>query len=363
MKLAALKPATMLCLMIPLLSACGLFGENGYFRDREADYLEGQMLEPLQVPETLDSEAIEDLYYVPPIDKYAQRPDEMETPRPQALIAGEFENRVKIQSLGQQQWILVRLLPGQVWPRLQDFLLTRGLAVGAENGHQGTVDTAWASEPQASLQERYQFRLNQGVQRKTSEVHLLQMQRPVADAELPIDPALPWPAQSDDQQRERLMLQQFANYLANSAETNASVSLMAQGISTSRRLYLVAGDDPAIRVNLEPERAWASLEYALNKAGFIIDVRDFDKGIYEVSLDPAMHEEKKGLWRRFFGMFKPSALKDKNPEDGQFRVSILPASDAGWMEIRIVNPAAQSRGESNPEAQEQMLAMIKAYLT
>lgn len=349
-----------LVLAIPLFGGCGLFGDDGYFEDREDEYLQTEMLPPLEIPEDLDGNAIEDLYYVPPIDKYAQRPEEHEAPRPAGLVSGEFDNMVKIQTMEQEQWILVRLLPGQVWPRLEDFLLTRGLGVGGEDGAEGTLQTPWVQDPQTVLQEQYRFKVEQGVQRNTSEVHLVQRQR---DEEAANDgEAGPWPVQSVDRQRERLMLQQFANYLANSADANAAVSLMAQGISTSRRLYMVSGEDPSIRVNLDKDRGWASLAYALDKAGFLVDDKNYDQGIYDVSLDPEMDQKKKGFWKRFFGVFTPGK-KELNTEERQFKVSMEPTKEGDWQEIRIVNPAAQARGESSPEAQEQMLALIKGYLT
>ena len=97
-------------------------------------------------------------------------------------------------------------------------------------------------------------------------------------------------------------------------------------------------------------------------AGFVVEDKDYQRGTYDVRLDPDMEESKKGFWKRFFGVFKPGK-KDKDPEDARFEVSMEPAPDAGWQEIRIVNPAARDRGESLPEAQEQMLALIKGYLT
>ena len=344
--------------LLALLSACGIFGENGYIRDREDDYLKAETLAPLKIPEQLDHESIEDLYYVPPIDRYAQRPDENEIPRPQALVAGDFENIVKIQTLGQQQWILVRLLPGQVWPRLKDFLLARGIGVAVEDGATGTLQTPWVKEPQSVVLEKYRFELMQGVQRNTSEVHLLQMQRAEgADAA-----GQAWPAESDDTQRARLMLQQFASYLAETADVNAAVSLVAQGISTSRRLYMVSGEDPAVRVNLDYDRAWASLGYALDKSGFLVDSADSDSGVYTVSLNPDMQETKKGMWKRFFGVFTPNAKEDEI-KAAQFQVTMKPAPDEGWMEISIADPEARQSGDSIPEAQEQALVLIKGYLT
>jgi outer membrane protein assembly factor BamC len=342
------------------LQGCGLFGEDGYFRDREDDYLKAESLPPLALPPGLDEQAIEDIYVVPPIDKYAQRPEEFAVPRPQGLVAGEFDDMVKIQTLDQEQWILVRLLPGQVWPRLKDFLLTRGLGVASEDGARGFMQTQWSKDPQLAQQERYRFALEQGLQRNSSEIHLVQMQRSAGSADAG---STQWPEQSDDAQKARLMLLQFANYLAETADVNASVSLVAQGISTSRRLYLVGGDSPVIRAQVEPDRGWASLENALEKAGFTINESDRETGAYMVSLDPNMQQVKKGMWSRFFGVFKPSSYAEVSMEEFQFRVTMSPSAEAGWQEIRIVNPQAEASGEAIPEAQQQMLGLIKGYLT
>ncbi len=352
------EKAVLLTLFLAIgLPGCGLFGENGFFRDREDDYLRAQSMPPLTLPPSLDSEAIEDIYYVPPIDQYAQPPAEFVVPRPQSLVAGEFEDLIKIQSLDQRQWILVRLLPGQVWPRLKDFLLARGVGVAREDGNRGIVETPWVRQPQAGLQERYRFKVMQGLQRSTTEVHLLQMQRNPAPEDIPTD----WPASSDDLQRERESLEQFARYLADTADVNAAVSLMGQGIDTSRRLYLRSGDDPAILAKIDRERGWASLGYAVDKAGFRVLQQDAGEGIMLVSLDPEMQPAEKGMWQRFYEAVKPGD-ETRTMEEFRFRLTMKPAPEAGWLEIRLTNADADG-DESNPQVQQQMLGLIKGYLT
>ncbi len=354
------KRETAVLLMVALtavLPGCGLFGKDGYFRDREDDYLKAGNLPPLELPPSLDSEAIEDIYFVPPIDQYAQPPADFEVPRPQALVAGDYEELVKIQTLDQRQWILVRLLPGQVWPRLKDFLLARGMGVAREDGGRGVVETPWTSQSLPDLQERYRFKVMQGLQRNTAEIHLLQMQREPA----PRDIATDWPASSDDTRRERATLEQFANYLADTADVNAAVSLMGQGIDTSRRLYLTAGDDPAILAKVDQSRGWASLSYAVDKAGFRVLQQDAAAGTMLVSLDPQMQPAEKGMWQRFYQAVKPGD-ETRTMEEYRFRLTMKPAPEPGWMEIRIANPEAGA-GKSNPQVQQQMLGLIKGYLT
>ena len=264
------------------LVGCGLFGEQGRFRDRKHDYRNATSIEPLEMPPGVQGEVIEDIYYVPPINAGTQASPSNAVPRPQPLLARDSEDLVKIQTLGQREWILVQLLPGQVWPRMKDFLLVRRMGVGNEVGALGIMDTPWLQEPQQAYREMYRFHLTQGVQRNTAEIHVGQVQRRGSTGRAP-QPPDPWPLVSDDLQRERLMLQRFARFLADTADANAAVSLMAQGINTSERLYMIPGANPSLRLNLSPDRAWASLGRALGKANFKVLGESKDTGIYDVS--------------------------------------------------------------------------------
>ena len=49
------------------LTACGMFGEGGTFRDRSRDYLKSEEVPPLQLPEGIKAEALGDIYVVPPV--------------------------------------------------------------------------------------------------------------------------------------------------------------------------------------------------------------------------------------------------------------------------------------------------------
>ncbi|HEY8386475.1 MAG TPA: hypothetical protein VIK82_09685, partial [Porticoccaceae bacterium] len=51
------------------LSGCGMFGEEGTFRNRGKDYLAAEELPTIVVPEDLDSVALGQLYPIPPISQ------------------------------------------------------------------------------------------------------------------------------------------------------------------------------------------------------------------------------------------------------------------------------------------------------
>lgn len=344
----------MLLILSGLLAGCGMFGKDGTFRDREDDYLKARIYEPLEVPEGLSDESINDLYQVPHIDENQQVPDEFDVPRPLPLVSGEFENMVKIQSLGEERWILVRLLPGQVWPRMKDYLVGQRIGLEVEDGSQGLMETPWVRRPEDPYKEKYRFTIRQGVQRNTSEVHIVQAQRLLED-----EAAFEWPTQSDSLQREGEMMEAFARFLASSADVNASVSLVAQGIDTSRRMYIVTGEDAHISVNLSFDRAWASVAYALKKGAFILNDEDRSAGTYYVTFNDDAEAEEDGAWDKFIGVFSSGDEEvEAHGGDYQYEIRVQPAEQEGWMNITVSKPGGIAEDEA-----EMILSHIKGYLT
>ena len=62
--------------MLSGLSACSMlglefFGEEGFFRDRQGDYLEAESIPRIVVPDTMDSYIIDDLLVIPDVNSTA----------------------------------------------------------------------------------------------------------------------------------------------------------------------------------------------------------------------------------------------------------------------------------------------------
>ena len=75
--------------MMTGLSACSmlgveLFGDEGFFRDRQGDYLEAGSIPRIVVPDTLDSYIIDDLLVIPDLDATAEG-TLVQAPRPRPL--------------------------------------------------------------------------------------------------------------------------------------------------------------------------------------------------------------------------------------------------------------------------------------
>ncbi|MFK7975094.1 MAG: outer membrane protein assembly factor BamC [Halioglobus sp.] len=275
-----------------LVQGCGsFFGDDGWFRDRSEDYKSAPEMPVVTLPQGTSGEKLREIYVIPEVKDNLVLEGEFEVPRPSPLVGGAGAEVVRIQKMGEQSWALIEVAPGQVWPQVRSFLAAAGLQVSRADARAGIMESNWVTLEDQSLPSRFQFRIDQGVQRATSELHILQMNRGKgADS---------WPAVSDDKSQEQDMLRAVAQYLADSADT-APVSMIAeQGISASGKVVLDEADAgyTVIKLGLPYDRAWASLGLALERSTFEVTDRDRSTGTYYATfIGPDEDEEDSGSW-------------------------------------------------------------------
>lgn len=311
------------------LSGCGMFfGDEGVFRNREADYLKADNIPPLVLPPGKQSETMGELYPIPPVTAsdfgYDPNTEEYEVPRPMPLAANLEQENVKIQRVGGESWILINAAPGEVWPRIRNFLNTNTLAVSKADIGKGIIETSWLQfKTDLTTYDRYRMQIDQGVQPETTEVHITHMsvpatQKPALDAT--------WPRRSVNAEREKWLLDELAATLASETD-GVGTSLLAQDIGGSVKAGLsMLGGEPLMTIRLDRVRALATLGYAAKKDGFTTFGVDGDAGIYYVEyLNP--EENKPGWLNRLFRV----GLNPKPPTTPytleQLKVN-LPAGDA-----------------------------------
>ncbi len=312
------------------------------WRDRANDYRQAQLSKPLVLPPGIESTALHDSYRVPGIESHTVLPGKFAVPQPDPLIKDVEQGVVRIQKMGEDRWILLDGSPGQIWPRLRGFLNLGGFPVARTDAVNGIIETGWVQPRSEGLpRERFRFRIEQGVQRGTSEIYVLQS---VVDNDQGR-----WPRGSFSEQREQDMTMALAQYLADS-EAASSVSMLAErNAETGGKIFLVQGEPPYIRLLLPFERAWASLENALSKAGFVVDDRDRSQGRYWVTID----EESDGAqWFR-------RLLKDKDLDGDAFIVQMIEVSP-NEMQIRVV---PQEGEQSDADVIDRVLKQIKGFIS
>lgn len=278
------------------LTACGLFGEGGIFRDRSRDYLKSDEVPPLQLPEGIKAEALGDIYVVPPVPETSLIDESAETPRPQLLATNALEEEVKIQSLNGERWILINRSPSEVWPRVRNILNTNGVPTAMVNASSGMIETVWIQfEDDAANDHRYRFRIEQGIQPGSTEIRILQMSRSHG-----LD-ASDWPQKSASDERENNMAQVLASALAGEA-SGGTVSLLAQSIGSGSKVEIVAPKeaDPYIAIRLDYDRSWASVGYSVTREGFTVVDQDRSAGVLYVNFRDE-DEDEPGFFRRLLG--------------------------------------------------------------
>ena len=346
--------STLLAALLTSLSGCGwLMGDDGMFRDRSSDYRQAKTEPPLEIPSNLDNEAIDDSYVIPPISDRTTLDDEFKVPAPEPLAEDVDRDAVRINTLGDQQWILVDGGPGQVWPRLRGFLSLNQLNVQRSDAVAGIIETSWLQpSKEGVLRERYRLRVDQGIQRDTSEVYVLQ-----ADIRAGKDN---WPKLSSNAEREELMTQELAQYLADSVAAAAVSMLAQQAIDASGKITLEEDADANtyIKLTLPFSRAWASVGKALSKAGFYIDDIDRSQHIYYLHYrEQTGEDEEPGFFASLFSWGSDDA---ENDDPGiPYHVS-LKETEPGIVLISIKRQD-DSAMETGEEAR--LLKLIKRHIS
>ncbi len=334
-----------------IASGCGfLFNDDGIFRDRSEDYKSAPELSELTLPEGDDKTALRELYVIPQIEEGVLLSGEFEVPRPAPLAAGTGTDVVRIQKLGNQRWALIGVPPGQVWPQVRSFLAAANMPVGRVDARAGVMETAWLTLENQEVPARFRFRMEQGVQRGTSELHVLQMnQASVAASD-------DWPRASDNPTLEADMLQAVSQYLADSADT-APVSMMAeQGITTQGKISLQESPEgyTYIHLVLPFDRAWASLGLALQKSAFEVTDQDRTAGTYYTTFN-GPEEEEDSSW---FGWLWPGGKED--PLVGEAFIVRLQTQEDSTVAIRL-QPEKESLSLAKREEQG-LLTLIKGNI-
>lgn len=293
------SPLAFVLVSTQLFSGCSsFFGDEGVFRSRQKDYLRAEPSSPLSMPDNKITRPMVTIYDVPEInasdefgDAYALQDYEIPRPKP---MADKGEVGVKIQKLGSERWIFLNASTSQVWPRTQNFMSEYNLQVVASNASVGLIETGWLRfKNDAETKTRYRVSLEKGIHPETSEIHILQMQRPES---FPEDAAPQWPSKSDNTEREEWLLNELAGVLAESVD-NKAASLLGQNVGGEEKVSFRAEEsEPAMHLKLSNKRVWATVTHALSKEGFVLWDKNSDLGVFYVGYSE--FGKKRGVIRR-----------------------------------------------------------------
>ena len=332
-----------------VLSGCSwLLGDEGMFPDRSQDYKKAPEYAPIDVPQDADVRELQEIYVIPPVRESYVLEGEFEVPRPTPLVAGAGDDVVRIQRLGDESWALVSAAPGQLWPQVRGFLAAANIQVARVDASAGIMETNWLQLADSPMGSRFRFRIERGVQRGTSELHVLQMNQ-AGDINT-------WPEVSDDLEQESEMLRSVAQFIANSAG-EAPVSMIAdQAISASGRISLQESPEgySYIDLGLPFNPAWAAMPGALEDSAFEVTDRNRSAGEYYVRFLGPNSQEEEGWFDWLWGD------DDEHPLAGQEFLLKLTEKDADSVSIRLLPRSVDAAIEKREE--QALLSIIKGNI-
>jgi len=341
-------------ILVSAVSGCGfLFGDEGIFRDKSQDYKKAREVPPIKVPEGDDSASIGEIYPIPPITDTILLAGKFDVPRPAPLPASVQDEQVRIQTLGDESWALVNTAPGQVWPQIRAFLSVSEIPVARVDATAGLIESAWVTLEGEAMASRFRFRIDQGVQRGTSELHVLQMSH-AGDVDS-------WPRTSNSVTQESEMLRAVAQFIANSADSTPVSMVADQAISAVGKISIQEGadDDIYILLSLPYDRAWASVGRAIEDSNFEITDRDRSAGHYYVRFLGVTTEEEAGWFDWMLGS------DDDEPMANQSFIISVQAMDAQDVAIRIEQQAVSEGVEfqaMEKRDEQALLALLKGNI-
>ena len=355
--------------LVPLTGCHWFSDDKGFFVDRSKDYVKARPGPSTEVPEGLSSTAIGQQMAVPALPPDAAVHIFADgVPRPEAIYAREEADTVRIQKLGDRRWVLVPQSPAVVWPKVKQFFADNGVAVVGEDPDSGVIETAWLTPADAqtkdvirlavkggretasikSGRDRLLVKVEPGIRERTTEVYLRDQNDSIR---MPTEGM--FPAASDVPQVEAEVINELASYVASNV-ADESVSFVARQISTQSKAELVRTDQnqPALRLTLDFNRAWALITQALSDAK--VPVKDVDRSagvVYaEVSRQQLQGEQKRGWFMRMF------AGGDKK------RPVQIKVTDKGTA-LQVLAFEADGATPLTPDLAEQLLLLIREYAT
>ncbi len=284
--------------LILTLSGCGwLTGEDGLIRDSREDYRQAQVTEPLELPAEADKQAIRELYYIPGAGQtLAFQGDEFKVPRPD-MQAAAGPKELKAYKSDNEHWIVLDGTPEEVWGRVRSFWEVNGIGLEKEIPFRGLMETVWLKRNNEGYITRDKFRVivEHGLQKGLSEVHIRHLGYDFETAEIPSQ-ELNWDAAKAGDQLTLAMTQELSSFLIETKGRAASASLLAQKFVGKPKSSFSenAQGEWVIDLDLSYARAWNAVGKAIDAAGFELEDRNRDVGLYHLLVTTGEKETKKG---------------------------------------------------------------------
>jgi outer membrane protein assembly factor BamC len=297
-----------------LLSACSVADKAAPGR-KKVDYKKSKTTQSLEVPPDLSTSTINEA--PGSINAAGTTYSEFGATLPEGGGSTVLpdQGNMHVERDGNQQWLVVKGAPAQVWPNVKEFWLEEGFLIQMEDPRVGILETGW-SENRADIpggmirgmlgkvadfvyssatRDQYRVRLERGIEPGTTEIYLTHrgveevIQGGVEDG------TSVWQPRPTDPELEAEMLKRLMVYLG--VEEQKAEAMLARESGPKVRAQMVSNDSGSmLLVNEDFSRAWRRTGVALDRVGFAVEDRNRSEGTYFVTYnDPLADQNSEGV--------------------------------------------------------------------
>lgn len=232
---------------------------------------------------------------------------------------------MKVMRDGDQRWLVIQKVPGDLWPTLREFWQENGFVLTIDSPDTGVMETDW-NENRAKLnqdivrdllgkvldglystgeRDRFRTRVEQDPNGGT-DVYITHKRMVEVFTNAQKD-TTKWEPAPNDPGLEAIFLTKLMQRMgAAPADAKAQVDAARPGAPATQ--VVKTADASYLDINEPFDRAWRRVGVALDRGNFTVDDRDRNKGLYYVSyVDPAALAKDNGF---FYTMFHSKEVQD-----------------------------------------------------
>jgi len=330
--------------------------------DKRTEYLKSKSLPDLEAPPDLTSDSIHDDLPVPQIN--AEGDATYSTYQERIAARKKAQGAAKNQGLGadlsgilpDEELIVVKGAPSQVWPNLVAFWKGQGFGLDLNDEDLGVLETNWLENKEELTRGKFKVFAEPGQTPGTTALYLSHE----AEAQYPQGEKLVWKKAPRDKALEDRMASEMSAALggqtesapavagattaapqetgtvgtasatmpaagADAADAGASapaaVAVAAQPSAAVRRAQMVSAGDGRVYLSVPASfhEAWRTTGEALEQIGVKVENQDPVRGVYTIRYslagDAGQPAEKKSLWSRL-------AFWRSDDDNQQYQVSV-----------------------------------------
>ena len=337
---------------------------------KKVDYKKSQTTAPLEVPPDLTATSINEAPDLP--NAAGTSYSEISQTEPAAGTPSVLpeEGDIRVERDGNQEWLVIKADPAQVWSKVREFWMQQGFLIKMEDPRLGILETGWAENRadipsdiirntlgkvmdfaySAATRDQYRVRLERGTTPGTTEVYLTHRGMEEVVTGTPEDRSSMWKTRPSDPELEAEMLKRLMVFLGVGEEkaktqlaTKPEAQSRAQLVSDSSGIMLIDKEDFS--------RAWRRTGVALDRVGFAVEDRNRSDGVYFVRYNDPLGDDEKGLLSKL-AFWSSDKTKAK-----QYRIVLL----AQGAETQIIVNDAEGKRENSSTA-KRILTLLEEQL-